>query len=177
MVAPRARACSYSSKTTTPAPSPNTKPSRSLSQGREAVAGSSLRVDRARAAAKPPTPRAEMVDSEPPATITSASPYWIKRAARPMLCKPVVQAVTAATLGPLRLNRMLKCPEIILMMEPGTKKGEIRRGPRASNSAPVSSIMGRPPMPEPTITPIRSALSSVISMPLSRIACVPAAMP
>ena len=42
------RAASSSSSTRMPAPSPITKPSRSLSQGREARCGSSLRVDRAR---------------------------------------------------------------------------------------------------------------------------------
>ena len=38
-----------------PAPSPMTKPSRSLSHGREAFSGSSLRVDNAFIAQKPPT--------------------------------------------------------------------------------------------------------------------------
>src|SRR5438045_430625 len=56
MWAPRRRAASSSSRTTTPEPSPITKPSRSLSKGRDAVSGWSLRVDRARMAAKPPTP-------------------------------------------------------------------------------------------------------------------------
>jgi hypothetical protein len=46
-----------------------------LSHGREAVAGSSLRVDNARAEANPPKPNGDTVDSEPPAIITSASPY------------------------------------------------------------------------------------------------------
>src|SRR2546430_1915894 len=55
MRAPRRFACSYSSSATAPAPSPSTKPSRSLSHGRLAAAGSSLRVESARAEAKPPT--------------------------------------------------------------------------------------------------------------------------
>ena len=42
VVAPRALACSYSSSTTMPAPSPRTKPLRSLSNGRLAVCGWSL---------------------------------------------------------------------------------------------------------------------------------------
>ena len=85
MRAPRAFACSYSSSTRTPAPSPSTKPSRSTSHGRLAVAGSSLRVDSARAAQKPPMPSALTVASAPPAIMTSASPYSISRAASPML--------------------------------------------------------------------------------------------
>src|SRR5215213_3232029 len=128
MVAPLAFACLYSSSTMTPAPSPNTNPSRSLSQGRDAVAGSSLREDRARAAAKPPTPRGDTVDSAPPAIITSASPYSIIRPASPMQCKPVVQAVTMARFGPLRPYLIDRCPEIMLMIEAGTKNGLILRG-------------------------------------------------
>ena len=57
-----------------PAPSPITKPSRSRSKGREARTGSSLRVDSARMAAKPPTPSGVMAASLPPAIMASASP-------------------------------------------------------------------------------------------------------
>ena len=35
------------------------------------------------------------------------------------------------------------------MIDAGTKNGEMRLAPRATNSACVSSIIGRPPMPEP----------------------------
>ena len=70
---------SSSSRMRTPAPSPMTKPSRSLSKGREAAAGSSLRVESARMALKPPTPRAVIAASLPPAIMTSASPRWISR--------------------------------------------------------------------------------------------------
>ena len=52
-----------------PAPSPTTKPSRSLSKGRQAWVGSSLRVERAFMAAKPPTPMGVMAASAPPAII------------------------------------------------------------------------------------------------------------
>jgi hypothetical protein len=40
--------------------------------------------------------------SAPPAIITSASPYSIRRPASPMQCRPVVQAVTIARLGPVK---------------------------------------------------------------------------
>ena len=43
----------------TPAPSPSTKPSRSLSHGRLAASGLSLLRDKARAAAKPPIPNGD----------------------------------------------------------------------------------------------------------------------
>jgi len=74
MRAPRASAASRSSSTITPDPSPITKPSRSLSNGRLARSGASLRVERARMAAKPPTPIGVIAASEPPAIIASASP-------------------------------------------------------------------------------------------------------
>jgi hypothetical protein len=45
-----------------------------LSHGRLALAGSSLRVDSARAAAKPPMASSVTTASEPPAIMTSASP-------------------------------------------------------------------------------------------------------
>ena len=44
----------------------------------------------------------------------------------------------------------------MLTMEPGTKNGVILRQPPAMYTAFVSSISGRPPMPEPMHTPTRS---------------------
>ena len=41
-----------------------------------------------------------MHDSLPPASMTSASPYLIMRAASPTECAPLAHAVTAAWLGP-----------------------------------------------------------------------------
>jgi hypothetical protein len=67
-----------------------------------------------------------------------------------MQCRPVVQAVTMARFGPRRPNLIDRSPEIMLMIEAGTKNGEMRRGPRLSYSSLVSSIIGKPPMPEPT---------------------------
>ena len=136
-----------------------------------------MREDSARAEAKPPRPKGEIVDSAPPAIMMSASPYSIKRPAAPMQCRPVVHAVTIARFGPLSPYLIDKCPEIMFMIEAGTKNGLILRGPRFVSSACVSSIIGKPPMPEPTMTPIRSALVSVTSKPLSCIACIPAAIP
>src|SRR5215467_407083 len=54
MVAPRALACSSSSRMTMPPPSPMTKPSRVASKGRDAVSGESFRSDNAFMFAKPP---------------------------------------------------------------------------------------------------------------------------
>jgi hypothetical protein len=79
-------------------------------------------------------PRGETVDSEPPAIITSASPYSIMRADRPMACNPVVQAVTTAMFGPRKPYLIETWPEIMLMIDAGTKNGDTRRGPRLTSS-------------------------------------------
>ena len=84
-----------------PEPSPITKPSRSRSNGREARAGSSLRVESARMEQNPPTPRGVMAASLPPAIITSASPRWMSRKESPIAWALVVQAVQVAEFGPL----------------------------------------------------------------------------
>ena len=85
-----------------------------------------------------------------------------------MQCRPVVQAVTIARFGPLKPYLIDTWPEIMLMIDAGTKNGEMRRGPRLVSSACVSSIIGRPPMPEPTMQPMRSASSSVSASPVGR---------
>ncbi len=92
--------------------------------------GSSLNpVESARQATKPPMPSRQIAASAPPATITSASPRAISRAASPMACAPVEQAVTTAWLGPLSPCRMETCPEARLMSMAGITNGESRRGP------------------------------------------------
>src|SRR6266853_2070924 len=162
MVAPRRRACSSSSRTRMPAPSPITKPSRSLSQGRLARAGSSLRVESARMAANPPTPMGVMAASEPPAIITSASWCWMMRKESPMEWALVVQAVAVASFGPLAPNLMETWPAARFTMAAGMKKGEILRGPPSISAVCSRSITSNPPMPEPMCTPTFSAFSGVI---------------
>jgi hypothetical protein len=71
-------------------------------------------------------------------------------------------------------------PEIMLMIEAGTKNGEMRRGPRAVLAVGLSSIIGRPPMPEPTMQPMRSAVLGqrvAVGSPASCTAWIAAAMP
>ena len=113
-------------------------------------------------------PSGDTVLSAPPATITSASPYSISRPASPMACRPVVQAVTMARFGPVKPYLIEMWPEIMLMIEAGTKNGEMRRAPRAAYSICVCSIIGRPPMPDPTRQPMRSACSSFSASPVGR---------
>jgi hypothetical protein len=86
---------------TMPAPSAMTKPSRSLSKGRDALAGASLRVERARMELKPPTPSGVTVASAPPEIMASASPWTMARKASPMACALVEQAETWLMFGPL----------------------------------------------------------------------------
>ena len=83
-----------------PAPSPMTKPSRSLSKGRLARVGSSLRVESARMAANPPTAMEVTAASLPPAIMASASPCRIMRTESPMELALVAQAVAVAEMGP-----------------------------------------------------------------------------
>src|SRR5712671_923212 len=160
--APRLRAYSSSSRIKMPAPSPITNPSRSLSHGRLARVGSSLRVDSARIAANPPTPIGVMAASEPPAIITSASLCWMIRKESPTECALVVQAVAVASFGPFAPKRMETCPAARLMMDAGMKKGEILRGPPSISAVCSRSITSNPPMPDPICTPTRSSFSGVI---------------
>src|SRR5271168_4788747 len=104
-----------------------TKPSRSLSHGREAREGVSLKpVDIARAAQKPHMPIGFTGASAPPAIITSASPSTTSRAASPIACTPVAQAVTAEWFGPLKPYLMEKLPDARLISAEGMKNGESR---------------------------------------------------
>ena len=77
--APRAFACSSRSSTSTPAPSPMTKPSRSASNGRETPSRESAPM-RLKAAMHSPVSAA----SVPPATTASTSPRTIIRVASPI---------------------------------------------------------------------------------------------
>src|SRR5215208_7201816 len=176
MRALRAFANSSSSSTSTPAPSPSTKPSRSRSKGRLDPSGSSLRVDSARMAAKPPIPIAQTAASEPPAIITSAAPRRMISDASPRACAEAVHAVQVAELGPCAPKRMETCPDARLMMADGMKKGEIRRGPPSSSALCSRSIVVKPPIPDAMKTPTRGAMSGVTFSPESSIANCDAAM-
>ena len=98
----------------------------------------------------------EVACSAPPTTITSASPYWMARIPKPILCVPVVHAVTTARLGPRKSYIIDNLPEIMLMMLDGTKNGDTRPGPRSRHVEWVSSMVLMPPIPEPMATPILS---------------------
>ncbi len=73
-----------------------TNPSRSASNGRLAAAGSSFRVESAFMFPNPPSPMAVTLASVPPATIVSARPALMTRAASAMALLDVAQAETVA---------------------------------------------------------------------------------
>ncbi len=80
------------------------RPARSR-RGRRPTAGSPLPDRRCASTAraprqKPPMPSGDTVASAPPATMTSASPYSIRRAASPRLWLPVEHALTVPRFGP-----------------------------------------------------------------------------
>ena len=128
--APRARACSSSSSTRMPAPSPMTKPSRSASKGRLALLGLVVAGgEGAHGGEARRRPWGVMAASRAAGDHTSASARAMILKASPMEWALVAQAVHAASFGPLAPQRMLTCPAARLTMEAGMKNGEILRGP------------------------------------------------
>src|SRR5262245_59457157 len=101
------------------------------------------------------------------------------RMPRPMAWVDVVHAVTTPRFGPFKLYLMDRCPEIMLMIEAGTKNGEILRGLFcAVRYASYSfSMVQSPPMPAPHTAPQRCGSVFVKSMPECATACMPAATP
>ena len=69
-------------------------------------------------------PVTQVAISEPPASMASASPYWISRMASPSAWVEVVQAVATARFGPVRLKAIDRWPLIRLMMLAGMKNGD-----------------------------------------------------
>ena len=100
-------------------------------------------------------PSGQSALSAPPASITSASSIAIMRAASPIECAPVEQAVTTAWFGPISPYLIETCPEIRLISRPWTKWGLTRRGPFSARTSDSLSIPGRPPMPDPIEQPAR----------------------
>src|SRR5438067_1683409 len=167
---------SCSSRISTPAPSPTMKPSRSLSNGRLAFCGSSLRVDSARIAPKPPMPIGVIAASDPPAIITSAAPRRMISNASPIACADAEHAVQVAELGPFAPKRIETWPAARLMIAEGMKNGEILRGPPSSSALCSRSIVVNPPMPDAMNTPTRGASAAVTSSRASSTAYCDAAI-
>mmetsp|Transcript_16115 Transcript_16115/g.40561 ORF Transcript_16115/g.40561 Transcript_16115/m.40561 type:complete len:319 (-) Transcript_16115:252-1208(-) len=177
MRAPRALACSSDSSSSTPAPSPMTKPDRSASKGRLAVCGESLAVvHMARMLVKPAKPSGVTAASVPPASITSASPSWMYFAASPIACVPVAHALTTAKLGPLAPSSMAIMDVAVLAMIDGRRNGVMRFGPFVRSILQLSSTASSPPTPEPMRQPNRLASRVFASSPPSAMHVLAAAI-
>ena len=113
-------------------------------------------VLKALAAEKPAIPILQQAASDPPAIMTLALPLSIILAASPIACAPVEHAVTTEWLGPLKLYLILICPEIKFINAEGIKKGLIFLAPLVFKISVVLAIVSRPPIPEPTNTPVFS---------------------
>ena len=94
--------------------------------------------------------------SVPPASITSALPSRIRRAASPTAWVPDVQAVQMQKLGPVHPSFMATNPAVAFAIIMGTRNGDTREAPRRNSSCSCSSWVMRPPTPVPTTTPQRA---------------------
>ena len=158
--APRARACPADSRTTTPAPSPRTKPSRSAARGREAPAGSSLRVDSARMAAKAATVIGCSAASVPPARTMSARPREMRSAPWAIASAPEAQAATGEWMPARAPSSMPTATAGELGMRAGTAVGATLRGPRSRSASQASMTESTGPMPGAMDTASRSPSTS-----------------
>ena len=132
MLAPRALACSSVSMTISAPPSPNTNPLRSLSNGRQAPAGSSLVVDSTmRIWAKPAIGTASILVSTPPQIAMSASPSTMLRQAWAMPSEPDAHAETGVMTPALALRSRPTAAAAPLGMYICTASGETARRPRS----------------------------------------------
>ena len=139
-VAPRRSACSADSMTTTPAPSPRTKPSRVASNGREAVSGESLRFDSAVMFESAATPIGRIGASEPPVSTTSHSPVAMSRSASWNAITEVAQAATCVMTGPVRPYSIDSMQAAIEPDSAGTANADTNRGPLVSWTCVPSMI-------------------------------------
>src|SRR3954466_6683742 len=110
--------------------------------------------------------------------MTSASSMRIIRAASPIECAPVEQAVTTAWLGPMSPCLIETWPDMRLINRPCTKCGLTRPGPFSCRTMLSFSMPGSPPIPDPIETPARSRVASSMSVsPASSSACPAASIP
>src|SRR3954453_4140833 len=168
MRAPRALAASPRSSTIAAAPSPSTKPSRALSNGREARSGSSLRVDIARMAANPAMGSGCTQASVPPTRTTSARSNRSRSSPQRIASAPDAQALTGACTPPFAPIDSPTAAAGPLGMSIGMVKGETRLGPFSSRTSSWPSRGSAPPMPVPKTTAIRSGATPASAAPDSR---------
>ena len=113
-------------------------------------------------------------DSDPPASITSASPRRIISVASPIACALDAHAETCAMFGPLAPYFIAISPAAMSMIIIGMRNGETFRG-SSSCFRMLSTRVSTPPIPEPNAAPTRDARSGVISRHAPLSACPAAA--
>ena len=116
-----------------------------------------------------------MLDSAPPASITSARPVRIASVASPSAWFPDAQAVVVHETGPRRPSSIEAWAAPMFGMIIGMKSGDTRSGPRSSQRITWSTNVVSPPMPLPTIAPARGAIRSSTARAASASARRPAA--
>src|SRR5262249_50014380 len=94
--------------------------------------GFSLRDESALAEINPPRPMYVIAASEPPVTMTSASPSWMQRSASAMASAADAHAVETARLGPHRPKWIETLPAAALGIIFGMTNGLMPRGPPPS---------------------------------------------
>src|SRR5438034_365827 len=111
-----------------PCPSPSTKPSRALSNGRDASAGRSLcAIDTTFIREKPKIMPGVTHASAPPDRTTSASPFLMSAVAYPIASVELVQPHDSTWLTPRRRNEIEISLDIIPTIEMGIAYGVTRR--------------------------------------------------
>ena len=110
-----------------------------------AVAGSSFLAERARAAQKPPTPSGETSGFRTAGNHDIRIPVLDDTRSFAHRVGPGVTAVTRAIFGPLKPNMIDRLPEIMLMIDPGTKNGETCARHPQRNGLLVRISRGKPP--------------------------------
>ena len=158
--APRSSACAADSSTTTAAPSPNRKPSRSRSNGRDAWVGSSLRFDRAPMLPSAANAIGRRAASDPPAMTTSHSPDRMSRSASWNAMTLLAHAATWVMTGPVSPYFMLTSAAAIEPDRAGIANGLTWPGPFAASVAVPSMTCSIPPPPVLMTTAVRSRRST-----------------
>ena len=157
MRAPRASACSRSSSTRMPAPSPITNPSRSASNGREASGDGRSVVLSAPSWRYPATSNGVRGASAPPASTRSARPSRMSWRPAPIASVPAAQAVPVTPVGPRTSSVLATAATGALVSPRGMVRGLTRAGPRAASVCSPSCNVWAPPCTQPMTAPIRSA--------------------
>ena len=97
-----------------------------------------------------------IIDSAPPANMTSASPCFMSSQAVPIASEPLEQADVVQRFGPLTPSAIDIWAAAISAIIIGARKGLTLSGPFSSSTLTCSNRVVSPPIPLPTMTPILS---------------------